>query len=900
MKRLSLFLTVSLLIVCFACVMAEAKTAEPILVLEAESAELGGHASVHGQKVGNIGLNGGDNEGTVTFRDLAVPEDGTYTLLLHYYSGSDDRTFDIRTDMGEYELACPNTGSFDTVGTIPMDIELQKGGYITIGSYWYGPDLDKIEIYKDGAFDFKDKEYFAPDHVSFGVDVKLILDKNNGVYSLAKGDSIILENAHAEAKLGELLVSSDDFVTHTVTEEGGTITFTHEGHPEFSGVMTQTFTLKNGYVLTKTHIESDEDISTNYIAPFSVYQNSVKVDGGAFLQIPFDNDAWVEPKFIGADALAHTTKSYEVAAYFNESTGAGIVLGSVEHDLWKTGIDIYAQESDIMGLLLFCGASDSNTRDSAPHGFVSGKTVSSALTFIGCFDDWRDGMTAYGKANTDVVPAKKSDVKDVPFGFNSWGSLQSGVSYRDMVAVANYIEKHLQPVWGKDGATVYVNIDSFWDHLSKNDPTCNMTLDEALAAFVKVCHDNNQKAGIYYTPFATWISSEDDLRNTKMEGSDYSYYDAALRKADGSLYGKLDGGWALDATHPATLARIEDRMNYFINLGFSYVKLDFLTHGALEGEHYDDSVQTGMQAYNLAMAKIHEVCNGKMFVNLSIAPIFPYQYADGRRISCDAFGTLDRTQHVLSYLTACFFEKELYAYPDPDHLVVLGSAEGVARARVTSGVISGTSFLVGDNLANISEGSAEHQMILKMYANADVVSVAKLGKAFLPLSMESGRRCADLYYYMEDGCLYLAIFNFSGMTDHVNLDLSALLGTNAATATELWSGADASFSDGKLTYSLAAEDAALFKITAAEGDQGDGSDIPDDGSEIPDDGSQIPGDGSQDNENGTNKPGSDENETDPASKDGSDNTLWSVIGVIAALIAIGAVVVILLKVKSKK
>ena len=77
MKKISFILTICLILVCFIGVMSEAKSAEPILVLEAELGDRGGNAAVYGGKVGNIGLNGGDNEGTVTFYDLDIPEDGT-------------------------------------------------------------------------------------------------------------------------------------------------------------------------------------------------------------------------------------------------------------------------------------------------------------------------------------------------------------------------------------------------------------------------------------------------------------------------------------------------------------------------------------------------------------------------------------------------------------------------------------------------------------------------------------------------------------------------------------------------------------------------------------------------------------------------------------------------------
>ena len=70
----------------------------PVLTLEAEQGKLGGNASISGQKVGNIGKNGGSVEGKVTFDKLALPADGEYLLRLHYYSGSTDRYFNLTTD----------------------------------------------------------------------------------------------------------------------------------------------------------------------------------------------------------------------------------------------------------------------------------------------------------------------------------------------------------------------------------------------------------------------------------------------------------------------------------------------------------------------------------------------------------------------------------------------------------------------------------------------------------------------------------------------------------------------------------------------------------------------------------------------------------------------------------
>ena len=194
----------------------------------------------------------------------------------------------------------------------------------------------------------------------------------------------------------------------------------------------------------------------------------------------------------------------------------------------------------------------------------------------------------------------------------------------------------------------------------------------------------------------------------------------------------------------------------------------------------------------------------------------------------------------------------------------------------------------------VTEGSYNHEMILKMYGNKDIISVAKLGKAFLPLYVEAGNRCADIYYYMEEGTLYLAIFNFDGLTDSSVLDLTTLIGTDAAHATELWSGEVTNLEEGTLRYKLAAEDAAVYKITA-----GTISTPSDDNTNPPEgDGSAtIPGDNNSETDNENNNETT-ENNNEIINKE-EDGTPWIVILIIAvfAVVTAGIVFAVLRKKK---
>ena len=72
------------------------------------------------------------------------------------------------------------------------------------------------------------------------------------------------------------------------------------------------------------------------------------------LFVPFDNDKWIRYQShpLGFDTLV----SYEVTAIFNNESRNGLVIGSVEHDNWKTAISIGKGMNDNIGSLVCYGA----------------------------------------------------------------------------------------------------------------------------------------------------------------------------------------------------------------------------------------------------------------------------------------------------------------------------------------------------------------------------------------------------------------------------------------------------------------------------------------------------------------------------------------------------------------
>lgn len=632
---------------------------------------------------------------------------------------------------------------------------------------------------------------------------KIVINGENGAFSLIRDGEALFADAVCEYKLGDETFSSADYEKFTVKTAGETlkIHFKNDGKPD----IVQDFTFPDGekYFLVSTELVSKDGLTTNYIAPLVIKNYGVANSGDAythFLQVPPDNDAWV--KFT-TKTLNESGKAYEVGTLFNPEAG-GLVIGSAEHGLWKSAVEMNAKGGKVKELTAYCGAVNPRMGDE-PHGSVSGKSVSSPVFMVGCYEDWMDGMNEFADVNLQFQPKRKTVTKSVPIGWNSWGSVQSNLNYETAIGISDYVKENFQSIWQKDGEPVYINLDSYWDNLT----------DEELKAFVERCKANGQKAGIYIAPFIMW--GDDDWQKTNfVPGTDgkVSYYDLRLKKSDGSLYGKeIDGCYPMDVTHPGARLHIGSIAERFKAAGFEYIKFDYLVHSAFEGDFYNKEIRTGIEAYNYAMGFLTDMLGEDMFINLAMSPTFPYQYANGRRFACDAYYSIGDTKYTLNSLTYGFWEQRLYDYTDPDHLVVWGKngsvSESEAVARITSGVICGTSFLTGDDFVSpAGDSAAARERFMKTLANEGVIEAAKLGRAFIPVVNANCPETAEIYMLKDGDDIYVAMFNF---TTHKK-KLTAELPDGEYEATELWTG-EKTHCRNELTASLDGQTAKLFKLS---------------------------------------------------------------------------------------
>jgi alpha-galactosidase len=502
-----------------------------------------------------------------------------------------------------------------------------------------------------------------------------------------------------------------------------------------------------------------------FMSPLSAVRADLyeEVDNRALL-VPFDNDAWVRYKAVPL-ALADFTGA-EVTALYNNTSRHGLILGSIDHQDWKSGVRIKGGDSSVYSkggdpvvwakgldpgriceLAVYGGRTDdTDTHDRIRHGRVTkGKDgfCNSPRVMVGWFDDWRAGLETYSRCNEDgryVAKWKNA----TPIGWNSWGAMQDKLTLPKAKAVVDFFHDSCGRFRTADG-TLYIDLDSYWDLLREGEDYSR------LKEFCDYCKSKGFQPGIYWAPFVDWGKSA-----RKMEGSDYNYQDCWTRQKGAFI--DLDGARALDPTHPGTRARIALMVGKFKECGFTMIKIDFLGHAALEADHfYDTTVHTGMQAFRKGMEYLIDQLDGKMLVYAAISPnLATARYAQMRRIACDAYSRIDETAYTLNSTTYGWWLGGLYDHIDADHIVFKTESPGANRARLASALVTGT-LITGDDYSLPGAWKAAAQVLLQ---NKDLLEVAREGRAFMPVEGNTGDKAGNFFVRKGQQHTYLAIVNY--------------------------------------------------------------------------------------------------------------------------------------------
>lgn len=580
------------------------------------------------------------------------------------------------------------------------------------------------------------------------------------------------------------------------------------------------FSLYEDALLTRLTLTTDREIASNYLAPLCI-TTPQSIEGGEcrMLKVPFDNDDFVRYHYCRLDT---TILSYEVTTIFDGRSRHGIVVGSVEHDHWKSGIEVTGEGGNTVARLkAYSGVSTKETRDVLPHGSLVGNKVSSAMFLIAESDDWRDGMELFASACDARQPGRKTWQGGTPIGWQSWGVMATKNNIYVDINVSDFYAQTLRQVGfaGENGLQI-MSIDA-WDNLS----------NEHKRYLTNHCAEQGQIVGTYRNPFSLWWGEKDNLERKLFDGCQYTAKECVLT-ANGKPI-RYDGAFCLDPTHPAVKERISREMEEARSQGFRYVKVDFICDGIIQADrYYNTEVRTAVEAYNEGMAHFASQCycadGSPMFIALSIAPIFPYQYGNSRRIACDTWGKISQSEYAMNAICGGWWTNGFYQRNDPDHIVLVGNdkekeTEGENRARLTTGIASGM-LLLADNydLTDDKTGCGNPRLSFERAAlllgNNDINSLArKVGHSFRPVfgyrPFDGRPQSADNFAIYQDGQdTYLAVINYTDKVLQGAIPFDFIGISGICLVKELWTGEERK-QTSTLPYSVPAKDARIYRLT---------------------------------------------------------------------------------------
>ncbi|WP_160115294.1 IPT/TIG domain-containing protein [Bryocella elongata] len=764
----------------------------------------------YGLKVGNLGYGNG-----VTFNNVYAPANGNYIVSLVGVNGGGTYYYQVSANGGAANNV-PLYGSNWYVATAPVStvVSLNAGSANTItvtNTSTWAPDIVYIAVSpaNTGAA--------AGNTVTMSSGSnEIVYDLGTGLASYSNGGAEKITNFYSQAYAGYTLYrSTSSSYTRTSTTVGANETDITLTATDGSPTMIQRFIVNNDHFTVQLELDNATAGSAE-MSPV-VVDGTGAVDIGSyadtrFLVVPYDNNAYYNYNAESASSSSGPVSdtSFEVGAFYDNTSRNGLVIGSVTHDTWKTGVQFIGNSNKLDMLWAYSGVN--SPEDQLPQTPVTGTKILSPVVMVGYYSDWRAGMEDFASTNAQYAPMLPWQGPS-PMGWNSWGKIQNNLSYTNATAVEDYFHTKL-PNYNNQG-TVYINLDNYWTNLSEAD----------LTNFVSHAHSQGQKAGIYWTPFIIWNWT--DLTTAVDGAPNYKFGDIVMKNHDGTPMGAIDSGWGADPTHPGTQQRIDYYINMFKTLGFDYIKLDFLIHGDLEGgsnngQFYDTTVQTGTQAYSQAMKRIYTDVGNSMVIDESIAPIFPYQYAHTRRIAGDTYGSIEDTKREMaSESYGWWMAGRMYDWNDPDEMLLegtetpSGSTTAVPytanenKSRVTSGAVAGF-MLDGDDVTD----SGAPPLVQQWLTNSSINGLPALGLNFRPVEGNTGTSPVNVLVAQQGSVYYIAIFNYdlsNPLSEQVDLGRAGLNSTNKYNVTDLWSGAT-STATGTLTVSLGAAESTILKL----------------------------------------------------------------------------------------
>lgn len=402
-----------------------------------------------------------------------------------------------------------------------------------------------------------------------------------------------------------------------------------------------------------------------------------------------------------------------------------------------------------------------------------------------CYDFDRPMTETRWKSNIDWV-AKEL----MPYGY-------------DMISNDGWIEA-AQTIGPNGYITKY---NSGWEH--------------DFAYWNKYIREKGMNVGVYYNPL--WMTAAAYDKDCPVQGTQ-----TTVRKIAGahSFNGKLH--W-VDVNKDGAEAWVKGYVRYFINLGFTFLRIDFL-------ENYENNY--GRESYATALKWISEEAGDEIFLSLVMPNSFEHatleaQYGDMFRVSDDCFegdwnfvserrrGKVKENWPRYGNVFDGFIAFSDVSGPgkimmDGDFMR-LNKLQGKEEKRFLFSLM----VMAGSPLAVADQFDTAKNEDLEVYCNEELLELSSKGFCAKPISRDihDAENSSRWVGQMENGDYVVGFFNRENTNKKFSIDFHKELGIDsnkAAIVRDLWEHKDIGLKYGKFEETLSPHSCVIIKLTPSD------------------------------------------------------------------------------------
>ena len=224
------------------------------------------------------------------------------------------------------------------------------------------------------------------------------------------------------------------------------------------------------------------------------------------------------------------------------------------------------------------------------------------------YESYNEGLNSY----YELFKEKKGEKI---FGYTSWYNYYQAINEEIILRDLEGLDKRFNLFQIDDGYETYVGD---WLDIDK------LKFPNGFEPIVKKIHDKGYKAGIWLAPF---VAEE----KSKLFKEHIEYF---KRDSNNNLV-KCGGNWSgfylLDIDNKEAMAYVKKCLEYYMDLGFDFFKLDFLYSVSLPRYYDKTKAMATEQAYKL----IREVLKDKLILGCGAIPTTSSLYFDYLRVGPD-------------------------------------------------------------------------------------------------------------------------------------------------------------------------------------------------------------------------------------------------------------------------